>query len=372
MSGQPLWRRYTGRLAWAAALSITVSMAFAADVPPTMEAIVQEGVGGPDVLKPEHLPVPQPRAGQVLVQVYAVAINPLDWRARMGIQRQDQGGPPGVGGARRAAGAPGRGRARPPARSGPTVPGSDIAGIIAALGPGVSQWQIGEAVYGRAVRGGYAQYAIANSADIAAKPKRLTFAQAAGIPTAGITGFEAVKQADIRPGQTVVIVGAAGGVGSAAVQVAKAQGAKVIAVASSRHNTYLQQLGADETVNYDKGNPADRIKNADAVINTVDGSAASALSYVRRGGTIVLPAGVIPREQCASAGVTCNGMDHRSAPTTAESLDQINRLVDEGRFTVKVEKSFALEQAGQAQELDRAGHAEGKIVLTTTSGATQN
>jgi NADPH:quinone reductase-like Zn-dependent oxidoreductase len=370
MSGQLIWLRYTSRLASAAALSMILSMAFAADAPRTMQAIVQQGVGGPGVLKLERLPVPQPRANQVLVHVYAAGINPLDWRARMGIRRQDQGGPPGRDDTR-AAGAPGRAGNRSPDRSEPVIPGDDMAGVIVALGPGVTQWHVGEAVYGRAGHGGYAQYALASSDDIAAKPTRLTFAQAAGIPTAGITGWQAVRQAGIGPGQTVVIVGAAGGVGSAALQVAKAQGARVIAIASSQHNAYLERLGADEIVNYDKANPADRVKNADAVINTVDGPAIGVLSYVKQGGTIVLPAGVIPREQCASAGVTCNGMDHSSAPSTAESLEQINRLADAGRFTVKVEKSFPLEQAGQAQELDRAGHAEGKIILITTSAATR-
>jgi NADPH:quinone reductase-like Zn-dependent oxidoreductase len=345
-------------------------MAFAADVPRTMQAIVQEGVGGPDVLKLERLPVPQPRAGQVLVHVYAAGINPLDWRARMGVRRQDQGGPPRSGERRAATSARGGTRSAGPA--GPNIPGDDIAGVVAALGPGVTRWHVGEAVYGRATHGGYAQYIVANSDDIAAKSKRLTFTQAAGIPTADITGLEAVKQTGIGPGQTVVIVGAAGGVGSAALQIAKAQGARVIAIASSQHNAFLERLGADEIVNYDKVNPADKIKNADAVINTVDGSAAAALSYLKRGGTIVLPAGVIPREQCASAGVTCNGMDHGRAPTTSEALDQINQLADMGRFTVNVEKTFTLEQAGQAQELDRAGHAEGKIVLTTTSAANQH
>lgn len=370
MSVQTLWLRYTGRLAWAIALGLGVTLAFAAGVPRMMEAIVQEGVGGPDVLKLEHLPVPQPRADQVLVHVYAAAINPLDWRARMGIQRQDQGGPPRSGGPR-VGPRSGRARTGAPGPSEPRIPGGDIAGVIAAVGPGVTQWRVGDAVYGRG-RHGYAQYVVANSNDIATKPKGLTFEQAAGIPTADITGLAAVRQTGIGPGQSVVIVGAAGGVGSAALQIAKAQGAKVIAIASSQHNAYLQQLGADEIVNYDKTNPADRIKNADAVINTVDGSAAAVLSYVKRGAAIVLPAGVIPREQCASAGVTCNGMDHARALSTAESLEQINRLVDAGKFTVKVEKSFPLSQAGEAQELDRAGHAEGKIILITTAAAAQH
>ena len=365
-----IWLRATNRLACAAALSIIVTTAFAADVPHTMKAIVQQGIGGTEVLKLERLPVPQPRANQVLVRVYAAAINPLDWRARMGIQRQDQGGPP-RGGDKGASLAPRRGRTRTANGPEPMIPGGDIAGVIAAVGPGVMQWRVGDAVYGRG-RHGYSQYVLANSNDIAPKPKRLTFAQAAGIPTADITGLMAVKQAGVAAGQTVVIVGAAGGVGSAALQVAKAQGAKVIAIASSQHNTYLKQLGADEIVNYDKSNPADRIKNADALINTVDGSAAATLAYVKRGGAIVLPAGVISRTQCASAGVTCNGMDHARALSTAESLEQINALVDAGKFTVKVERSFPLEQAGQAQELDRAGHAEGKIVVVTTSAATRH
>ena len=370
MSGQPAWLRCTNRLAWAAAFSITATVTFAADVPRTMEAIVQEGTGGPEVLKPERLPVPQPRAAQVLVHVYAAGINPLDWRARMGLRRQDQGAPSG-GGDSKAAGTSAGVATQPPGPVGPKVLGREIAGIIVALGPGVTQWHVGEAVYGRAAQGGYAQYAIANGDDLAPKPRHLTFAQAAGIPTASITGLMAVKQSGIRPGQTLVIVGAAGGVGSAALQIAKAQGARVIAIASSRHDAYLKRLGADEIVDYDKVNPADRVKNADAVIVTVDGPAVGVLSYVKRGSTIVLPAGVIPREQCASAGVTCDGMDHSKAPITSEALDQINRLVDAGRFTVKVERSFPLEEAGQAQELDRAGHAEGKIVLTTTPAATR-
>jgi NADPH:quinone reductase-like Zn-dependent oxidoreductase len=290
----------------------------------------------------------------------------------MGIHRQDQDRPP-AGGDQQSAGVASSAGIPSQTSTQPAILGDEVAGVIAATGPGVTQWHVGDAVYGRTAHGGgYAQYVVADSDGIAAKPKRLTFAQAAGIPTAGATGLLAVKQAGVGPGQTLVIVGAAGGVGSAALQIAKAQGARVITVAASQHNDYLKQLGADEIVNYDKENPADRIRNADAVINLVDGPAAGVLSYVKRGGAIVLPAGVIPREQCAAAGVTCNGLDHGSGPGITESLEQVNRLVDAGRFTVKVEKSFPLAQAGDAQELDRAGHAEGKIVLITTSVANRH
>jgi NADPH:quinone reductase-like Zn-dependent oxidoreductase len=372
MLDQLIWLRYTGRLALAGALSIISTMACAADLPQTMEAIVQRGVGGPDVLRLEHMPVPQPGANQVLVHSYAVGINPLDWRTRMGIRRQDQDRPP-AGGDQQALGVASSAGLPSQTSTQPAILGDEVAGVIAAIGPGVTQWHVGDAVYGRTAHaGGYAQYVVADGDGIAAKPKRLTFAQAAGIPTAGATGLLAVKQAGVSPGQTLVIVGAAGGVGSAVLQIAKAQGGRVITVASSQHNAYLKQLGADEIVNYDKENPADRIRNADAVINLVDGPAAGVLSYVKRGGAIVLPAGVIPREQCAAAGDTCNGLDHSSGPGITEALEQINRLVDAGQFTIKVEKTFPLNQAGQAQELDRAGHAEGKIILITTSVANRH
>lgn len=362
MSDQPIWLRYTSRLTWTAALTLIVTMASAAAVPRTMQAIVQQGVGGPGVLRLERVPVPQPSANQVLVHIYAAGINPIDWRTRMGIRRQDQGGPAGRVQPAAPGGSGGPGTA-PTRQARPMIPGDDMAGVVAAVGPGVTQWHVGEAVYGRGARmGAYAQYVVANIDGIAAKPKRLTFAQAAGIPTAGVTGLLAVKQTGVGPGQTLVIVGAAGGVGGAALQIAKARGIKVIAIASSRHNAYLEGLGADDIIDYDTANPADKIKNANAVINLVDGPAAAVLSYVKRGGAVVLPAGVIPREQCASAGVTCNGMDRSATLSTAESFEQINRLVDAGRFTVKVEKTYPLAQAGQAQELDRAGHAEGKII----------
>ncbi|HEX4049326.1 MAG TPA: NADP-dependent oxidoreductase [Steroidobacteraceae bacterium] len=372
MSDQANWIRCRGLLSWTAVLGITVTMASAAEVPRMMQAIVQRGFGGPDVLKLERLPVPQPGADQVLVHVYAAGINPLDWRARMGVRRQDQGGPAGPREQQRTP-ASGRVGATSPRLSKPTIPGDEMAGVIAAVGPGVANWHVGEAVYGRSAGGGdYAQYVTANSDGIAPKPKRLTFEQAAGIPIAGITAVLAVEQAGVKRGQTLVIVGAAGGVGSAALQIAKAQGVRVITIAASRHDAYLKQLGADEVVDYDRENPAEKIMNADAVINLVDGPAAGVLSYVKRGGAIVLPAGLIPRDKCVSAGVTCNGMDRGNRQKASDLFAQINRLAEAGLFTIKVEKAFPLGQAGQAQELDRAGHAEGKIVLITTPAASEH
>lgn len=344
-------------LIWAVPFGVVASLALAASpVPTTMQAVLQRGTGGPEVLKLESVAVPVPMENQVLVHVYAAGVNPIDGKMRSGAFPAPTPG----GGAAAQSPAP------------PRIPGGEFAGVIAAIGRGVTQWKIGDAVYGQGPamgNGGYAQYALANVDGIAPKPKKLSYAQAAGIPTAALTALPVLRQAGIGPGKTLVIVGAAGGVGSTALQIAKARGARVIAIASSSHNDYLKKLGADEIVNYDKENPATRIKGADAVINLVDGPATSVLSYVKQGGIVVLPTGNIPQEQCSSAGVTCGPVDRRGAPSAAESYAEINRLVDAAQYSVQVQKTFPLAQAGAAQEFIRAGHAEGKIILVTTSNA---
>ncbi len=361
--------RYLVRMSLGVALGALASVALAAShVPSTMEAVVQTGTGGPEVLKLQHVPVPRPADGQVLVHIYAAGVNPVDWKMRSGAFGPPR--PPGPPGA--AAGGPPGAAAGGPPGGGLRIPGAEFAGVVVALGSNVTQWKVGDAVYGSGTSmgsGGYAQFTLANADALGAKPKSITYAQAAGIPTAAGTALAAVKQAGAAPGRTVVIVGAAGGVGSATVQLAKADGARVITVASSRHNAYLKKLGADELVNYDKENPADKIKDADVVINLVDGSASAVIGYVKRGGLVVLPAGMVDQAQCASAGVTCGPLSRAGAPGPAEGYAAVNRLIDAGQYTLKVEKTFPLSQAGAAQELDRAGHAEGKIILVTTPAA---
>ncbi len=364
--------RCTNSLALTAALCLISSRGLAAtDVPTSMEAIVQRGAGGADVLKLEHMPVPAPEANEVLVHVYAAGVNPVDWKTRSGNQRFGGLADPTRPGAAGAVGGPGPGAA-PVSPAAPKIPGGEMAGVIAAVGSGVTQWHVGEAVYGRARMGGYAQYVVVDTDAIAAKPKRLTFAQAAGVPVAGVTAQISLDTAGVTRGQTVVIIGAAGGVGSATVQIAKARGARVIAVASSRHNAYLKTLGADEVVNYDTANPAGKISNADAAIDLVDGPADAALPYLKRGGKLILPTGYLSQEQCASASVTCAEPDKRGAPGVGVTLAQLNQLIDAGQLTMKVERTFPLAQAGQAQELDHAGHAEGKIILVITEAANRS
>ncbi|HEX4023901.1 MAG TPA: NADP-dependent oxidoreductase [Steroidobacteraceae bacterium] len=349
-------RRWAAVAAAGACAGAMCATALAA--PAQMKAIVEHGTGGPEVVRLETLPVPEPGPNQVRIRVYAAAINPVDWEIRSGAF-----GPPRRGG---AAGAP-------PAPAPLLHPGIEVAGVIDALGPGVSEWKRGQAVFGEVANGsaGYAQYTLADTDDIAPKPRRMSYEQAAGASVGGLTAMRTVRETHVGPGTTVAVVGAAGGVGSAVVELAKARGATVIAVASSRHNAYLKKIGADRIINYDKG-PADAAgANADVVINTAPGQADAALAYAKRGGTVVSIIGPPSPAQCAAAGVNCPPDRGGRVPgaIAKEELAQISKLADEGKFTVQVEKTFPLAQAAEAQEFNRAGHAQGKVVLVVAAGA---
>jgi NADPH:quinone reductase-like Zn-dependent oxidoreductase len=328
----------------------TVAMAAASSIPQTMRAIRIDPTGAPGAVKLETEPVPQPAAGQVLLRVYAAGTNPVDWGVR----------PPAPAGAPAAA-AP-RPRAAPP-------PGRDVAGVIAALGPGVTDYKVGDKVYTALAGGGaFAEYAVAPAAELAMKPKKFTFEEAAGIPIAGYTGLRMVVMADVKPGQRVLIIGAAGGVGSTAVQAAHAAGAHVIAVASSRHDKYLEALGAQEIIDYDKENVADKAKAVAVVLNTVGTENANALSYVRPGALVLDASGQVDEKACATARVTCIHVA-RQGLSNAELLKRLTQMADEGKYSVKVEKSFPLAKTGDALSYGRAGDREGKVIIDVRKDA---
>lgn len=348
-----------------AGASSTLGIALYAPVqaaPAKMQAIVQHGYGGPEVLQLERIPVPQPAAGQMRIRVYAAGVNPSDVAIRTGAMGKRPGS----------------------AATGSTPPmasGSEVAGVVDALGPGVTQFRLGEAVYsfvfaasGVAGYGSYSQYTLVRAESTAPKPERFTYLQAAATPSAGLAALRTINDCHVQSGQTVVVVGAAGGVGSAIVQLAKGRGARVIAIASSQHNDYLKKLGADRIVNYDKYTGAvNDIRNADAAINTVAGQSVAALAYVKRGGTMASISGPRPTdEQCSAAGISCPREQGGRAPdatTVAEQLRELNRLIDAGGLDIHVEKTFALAQTGLAEKFLEAGHAEGKVVVALTADA---
>jgi NADPH:quinone reductase-like Zn-dependent oxidoreductase len=245
----------------------------------------------------------------------------------------------------------------------PPIPGFDAAGVVDSVGPGVTAFKAGDAIVAR-VTGAFAQYVVVDVDAIARKPRGYTFEQAAGIPIAGVAGFAAAEAANIRPGQRIAIIGAAGGAGSAAVDVVHAKGAKVIASGHSSQAAWLKEQKVAEFVAYDKENVAARIKDVDAVLNMVDGQAAPALAYVKRGGHLTSIAGMPTDEQCTAAGVTCVQI-RATVPgkTPGESLRDLVALADAGKYNVRVTKTFPLAQAAAAQEFARNNESIGKIVL---------
>jgi NADPH:quinone reductase-like Zn-dependent oxidoreductase len=309
--------------------------AAASAAPATSQAIVNTS----GTLALQSVTTPKPAAGQVLIQVIAVGVNPVDWK------RQAQ------------------------------IPGFDVAGVIDSVGPAVTAFKPGDVVGGGGgggegvvvarTTGAYAEYAIAPVEETIAKPKSLTFEQASGMPVAGVAGYRAAEEAKLAPGQRVAIIGAAGGSGEAAVQVAKTHGAKVIAIGHSSQAAFLKSLGVDEFVAFDKEDVAAKVKGVDAALNLVDGQAVSALSYVKRGGHFTSIAGSPGDDKIAAAGVTSvviAGGTYRGI-SNGDALRGLAALADKGQYKVTVSRTFPLAEAGKAQELGKTGQTIGKIVL---------
>ena len=280
----------------------------------------------------QSVPRPEPQAGEVRIRVRAASVNPVDWKQTAH------------------------------ASSGTLViPGRDLSGVIDAVGDAVGPWKVGQAVIALATGGSYAEYAIAAVKAVAPKPQHLSFEEAAGIPVVGETAWRAlVTIANVQRGQRVLIQGGAGGVGSAAVQIAKARGAYVIATASPSHNELLRSLGADEVVDYHSVHFEEKLKDIDVVLNTVDVDTGSrSIAVLKPGGILVSVSGASPGAQCEAARIRCAVTGH----ATGETLASLTELADEGKFRIHIERTFPLAEAAQALELNRQGHTGGKIIL---------
>ena len=280
----------------------------------------------------QSVPKPAPQADQVRIRVRAASVNPVDWKQA--------------------------GRAAAGTR---LIPGRDLSGVIDAVGDPAGPWKVGQAVMGIATGGSYAEYALASASALAAKPQRLSFEEAAGLPVAGETAWRAlVTIASLQRGQRVLILGGAGGVGSAAVQIAKARGAHVIATASPSHNALLRSLGADEILDYHSVRFEGKSQDIDVIFNTVDAATgAGSIPALKQGGILVSVLGSGPTEPCAAAQIRCavTGL------VTGEMLGPLTELADEGKLRVHIQQQFPLAEAGKALELNRQGHTGGKIIL---------
>jgi NADPH:quinone reductase-like Zn-dependent oxidoreductase len=294
----------------------------------TMRAIVMTD----GKLQLQTVPIPEPQAGQIRIHVRAASVNPVDWKLAD----------------RAAAGSS-------------SIPGRDLAGVVDAVGPNAGGWRAGQSVIAIATGGAYAEYAIAPIRAVALKPVHMSFDEAAGIPVVGETAWRAmVVVGNVQAGQRVLIHGGAGGVGSAAVQIAKVRGAHVVATASPSHDALLHALGADEVVDYHGAHFADGLKNFDVVLNTVDAQTSlRSIGMVKPGGILVSVVGAPPAEQCAAAQVRCA----ITGPVSGEFLGALSELADHEQFHMIVEQRLPLADAAKAWELNRSGHTGGKLIL---------
>jgi len=234
-------------------------------------------------------------------------------------------------------------------------------------------YKVGDPVLGFARgSGSYAEYAVIPVNVMAKKPKSLSYEEAAGVPIAGETAWRSLHEASkVQKGHTVLIHGAAGGVGSAAVQVAKAAGAKVIGTASANNHDFLKSLGVDQVIDYRSQKFEDVVKNADIVLNTANMETNSrSIGVVKKGGSLVSIVGPPDAAACAAAGIICGMPDRATGGSSADMMARVGELADAGKFKVFVEQKFSMEEAQQAWEKSRAGHTRGKLIIVVSEGPT--
>lgn len=333
----------------------------------TMKAVQQHQFGGPDVLRYEDAPMPELTRGEVLVRVHAVGINPPDWYLRDGYRMLPPEWQPRV--------------------PFPVVLGTDVSGIVEAVADDVQDFAVGDEVYSMVrfpsgLAGGsraYAEYVAVPASEIALKPAGIDHIHAAGAPMSLLTAWQfMIEQGHdvpnpIQPdqhepvplaGRTVIVNGAAGGVGHFAVQLAKWKGARVIAVASGKHESFLRDLGADEFIDYTKTPPENATRDVDLVIDSIGGPKSSSfLRTLKRGGALfpVFGLGASGGDEAEKLGIKVSTTQVRSS---GAQLAKLAGLLDAGTVRVAIDSTFALADARKAHERAAQGHIRGKIVLS--------
>ncbi|HLY91648.1 MAG TPA: NADP-dependent oxidoreductase [Candidatus Angelobacter sp.] len=335
-----------------------------------MKAILCEQYGGPEVLQlADDLPTPKFGPNGVLVRVHASSINPVDWKLRCGLL------------------AP----VRPVIF--PVIWGCDLSGVVTEVGPAVTLFKPGDEVYGfkdgyvaKTFRGTYAEYAVVPEKSLARKPKNLSHEEAAAIPLAALTAWQAMlKQGKLKPGQRVLIHAGAGGVGVMAIQIAKAFGAFVAATASTQNQQLLRELGADQPVDYSREKIETIRPKFDLVLDGVGQSVwGASFRALKFGGRLVTLAVPVPKRPAGKvkffstaiaglAGGTLRGLMGGKllkiiqAKPRGGDLEKIGTLIEAGKIRTVIEKVFPLEQIAEAHRLSEQGHVRGKLVIKISS-----
>lgn len=308
----------------------------------SMKAVRIHQYGGTDRLTLDEAPRPTAGEGEVLIRVVATTVNPFDCAARAGYMTGYY--PYNM----------------------PSILGLDVSGVVAAVGPGVTGFGEGDEVYARADparNGAYAEYVAVAVTDVAMKPASLDHFQAAALPHVGLTTWRAlIETANLSKGQTVLIHGAAGGVGSFAVQLAKWRGARVIGTASAGNLAFLRELGADQVIDYNTTRFEDVVQGADVVLDTIGGDTQERSWGVLKPGGILLALVQPPSpEQAAAHGVRAQMVG--GYPPAGAILNEITALVDSGQIRPVVSSVLPLHDIQKAHSLVEGRHVRGKIVM---------
>jgi NADPH:quinone reductase-like Zn-dependent oxidoreductase len=311
-----------------------------------MRAIAEDEFGGPVTLM--NLPIPEIGADEVLIRVRAAGVNPFDWKVADGVLKDEK------------------------EHRFPLILGVDAAGVVEQVGADVTGLFEGDEVYGYLSKpvmgmGTYAEHVGAPAAIVARKPESVGFAEAAALPTPALTAMDLVDAVDLGEGETILIVGATGGVGSYAVQLAARRGARVIATARRANEAFVRELGATETIDHTREDVVETVRAAhpdgiEAIIDVVSGPEALSrmAGLVKEGGRIASSVSAADVESLALRSIEAKNI---SMQPSAQRLEELSWMVDAGEISVRLERTFPLENAREALEESRTGHVRGKIVL---------
>lgn len=302
-----------------------------------MKAIRIHEFGGPDVLRYEDIPEPQPGPGEIRIRIIAAGVNPMDWKIRSGYIRE---------------------------LPLPAIMGLDVAGIVETVGQGETSFQPGDEVFAKVSigRGGYAEYTVVSSTQAAQKPRSIGFIESAAIPTAGLAAWQSLFDiAGLESGQSVLIHGAAGGVGTFAVQFARWKGAHVIGTASSKNAEFLKSIGSDEVIDYRNQRFEEIVNNLDVVLDTIGGDTFErSWEVLKPGGFLVSTVASIPEGAPQKYGVRAKTL---MTQADGRELAQIAAIIDKQKIKPVVTTVLPLTDARKAHEMSESRHARGKIVL---------
>jgi NADPH:quinone reductase-like Zn-dependent oxidoreductase len=302
-----------------------------------MKAVRIYEYGDASTLKLEDVQSLSATSDQILVRVHDAGVNPIDWKIRQGYLEHVM-----------------------PAHF-PLTMGQDFAGEVAERGTTVTSVQIGDRVFGFA-QGTYAEYATASISTVAKIPDTVDFVRAAALPTAGSTALQIIRDVvKARDGMTILIHGAAGGVGSFASQIAKHMGARVVGSASGEDMDYLKSIGVDDVIDFARERFEEKVSEADAVVDLVGGETLKrSYDVVKPGGTLVTTVQPIDESEAKRAGIRAV---HVVMRRNAADLAELAKLVESGAVTPRLGQTMALSQARQAQEFSESGKTHGKVIL---------